>query len=441
MRLLAARFLQRIVEKGITIDQAVGSDPATQDLDIRDRAFLRSVLFASFRHRGEIDSVLKHFINRQLPRKSGLAPAILWSGAAQLLFLDVPAHSVIDLAVRCAKSDSGATHFSGLINAVLRRIASDGKVVLGGLDNARLNTPPWLWSRWCRNYGESATRSIAAVHAGLPYLDITAAQSPEYWAERLGGELLPTGQIRLPPSHGPVVNLPGFSEGAWWVQDAAAALPVKLFGDLAGKKVLDLCAAPGGKTMQLCAAGAEVTAVDASVLRLGQLRENLERTVLSAKIIEADVLDVHFADLFDGVLLDAPCSATGTIRRHPELPYIKGDQQVLELAQLQGKMLRIAAALVRPGGQLVYCTCSLEPQEGEEQVMDFLQSVPGFELSLAHVEGLPAGALQSEGWIRTLPRSATWKGSRTGRLFHGLFAASCIGLPNVMDVVSDRCSL
>ena len=402
-RRLAPVLLRTCVERRITVDEAISGSREAQALEPRDRAFLSSLLLTTFRHKGEIDAILGKLLDRPLPRKSGPAREILVLGAAQLLFLDVAPHAVIDLAVRTAKADRNALHFSGLVNAVLRKLASGGAELRKGLDGPRLNTPDWLWSRWVKAYGEETARRIAVAHGERPALDISFKDSASEWQGSLGGAILPNGQLRLPSGHAPVPELPGFTEGAWWIQDAAATIPVRLFGEVAGKVVLDLCAAPGGKTLQLAALRADVTAVDVSEQRLRRVTDNLMRTGLAAKIIASDVLSPELAGEWDSVLLDAPCSATGTIRRHPELPYLKDEAQVKELAGLQRRLLRKAAQLVRLGGRLVYCTCSLEPEEGEVRVRGFLADHPEFEIVPAAGDGLPGGSVQPEGWVRTLP--------------------------------------
>ena len=403
VRALAVSLYRTCLARGITVEDAIDGDQRAAQLAPRDRALLASILLTAFRHLGEIEAVLKMLLDRPLPRKSGAAADILTLGVAQLLFLDMPAHAVIDLSVRAAKADRNATHFSGLVNAVLRKVSAGGKNLLAGLDAPLLNTPPWLWARWSKAYGPESARQIAIAHADRPSLDISFKDDPSSWRDALGGTLLPNGQLRLPAGHAPVPELPGFREGAWWVQDAGATIPVHLCGSVSGRKVLDLCAAPGGKTLQLAARGAHVTAVDISEHRLRRLRVNLERTGLEAELINADVLGDTLAGEWDAVLLDAPCSATGTIRRHPELPHLKKEAQVRELAGLQRRMLRKAAGLVKRGGLLVYCTCSLEREEGETQVRKFLGANSEFELLPAALPWLPPGSVQAEGWVRTLP--------------------------------------
>lgn len=401
VRRLAVKLLRNCLDKRLTVEDAIAGDNAASKLASRDRALLSTLLLTAFRHRGEIAALLDTFLERPLPRKSGPAREILELGVAQLSFLGMAPHAVIDLAVRCAKADRNAQHFAGLVNAVLRKVATAGPERRAGLDAPRLNTPAWLWDRWSKAYGEDLTRRIAAAHASRPSLDLSFKGDPSAWPAALAGTPLPNGQIRLAAGHAAVPELPGFAEGAWWVQDAAATLPVRLMGEIAGKAVLDLCAAPGGKTLQMAAGGAKVTAVDVSEPRLRRLRENLARTGLEVDIRVEDITATDLAGEWDAVLLDAPCSATGTIRRHPELPWLKDASQLRELAGLQRRMLRRAAQWVKPGGLLVYCTCSLEPEEGEAQVKHLLRG--DFELVPAAGEGLPEGALQPEGWIRTLP--------------------------------------
>lgn len=403
VRTLAAKLLRSCTDRKMTVEDAISGSKEAQLLELRDRALLSTLLLTVFRHRGEIDSVLAKLLNRPLPRKSGTARDILAIGVGQLLFLGMAPHAVIDLAVRSAKADRNALHFSGLVNAVLRKVAGSGAELLTGLDAPRLNTPDWLWTRWVKSYGEEDARAIALINGERPGLDISFKNGAAAWRESLCGELLPNGQLRLPAGHLPVPELPGFADGAWWIQDAAATIPVRLLGDVRGKAVLDLCAAPGGKTMQLAAMGAQVTAVDVSEGRVRRVRENLLRTDLDATILVQDVLSLDSSDQWDAVLLDAPCSATGTVRRHPELPYLKDDAQVAELSRLQRRLLRKAAQLVKAGGLLVYCTCSLEPEEGERLVRGFLADYPGFEIVPAKDDALPVGAVRPEGWVRTLP--------------------------------------
>jgi 16S rRNA (cytosine967-C5)-methyltransferase len=419
VRQFACDVLKASLDKRLSVEEAVNRHDGIKRLEQRDQALISSMVLTAFRHRGEIRGLLQKLIEKPLPRKSGQTDHILTLAIAQLLFLDMPPHAVIDLAVRSAKADSHARHFAGLVNAVLRKAATAGPELLRNLDAPRLNTPDWLWARWEKAYGSATARAIACAHSQKAGLDISFVKSRLPWADKLGGTVLPNGQIRLPADHSGVTHLPGFREGAWWIQDAAATIPVRIFGDLHGKKVLDLCAAPGGKTLQMAAMGAAVTAVDLSADRLSLLNDNLARTGLTATVHVTDVLAGTLSDEWDAVLLDAPCSATGTIRRHPELPWIRQESQIAQLAVTQRRLLRAAAKLVSPDGLLVYCTCSLEPEEGEDQIRQFLDENPGFEVRAAMDPALPGGALQREGWVRTLPCMAY--GQANG--MDGFFAA------------------
>ena len=421
VRSLALAALGRIVNDGLAFDEVIDAMPEMARLDPRDRGFVMALVLTTLRHKGEAEAVVEVFLSKPLPKKSGIAPLILTLGAVQLLFLEQPPHAVIDLGVHLAKRDAQALHFSGLINAVLRKVAEKGKTVLDGLDGPRLNTPDWLWSRWSRAYGVETAGRIAEAHMVEPALDLTVPKDPARWAALLGGEFLPTGTVRLGKAQGSVENLPGYAEGSWWVQDAASAMPVRLLGALGGKSVLDLCAAPGGKTLQLCAAGARVTALDSSGPRLERLRGNLKRTGFEADVIVADVLSYEPDMQFDAVLLDAPCSATGTIRRHPDLPHIKSAAQMGAQLSLQARLLRQAAGLVKPGGTLLYCTCSLEPAEGERQITTFLPSHPQFAATPIHAGecGIEAQMVSEAGYLRTLPHMAIG----TSRGLDGFFAA------------------
>jgi len=346
------------------------SNSAFARLDGRDRAFAHALAATALRRKGEAEAILAPFLKRPLPKSSGQAALILLLGVVQLRFLEVPAHAAINQSVALTHSDVKAKHFAGLINAVLRRVAA------APAENspARINTPDWLWKRWVKAYGEDAATAIARVHLEVAPLDISAKSDAADWAAHLDGALLPTGTIRMRNNAAPVTELPGFGDGEWWVQDAAAALPARLLGDVKGKHVADLCAAPGGKTAQLASSGAIVTAIDGSAARLKRLEENMVRLKLPCRAIAADLLKWQPDQDFDAILLDAPCTATGTIRRHPDLPYVKSAEQIAELAKLQARMLDRAAGWLRPGGLLVYCTCSLEPEEGERQIDRFLET-------------------------------------------------------------------
>ena len=319
---------------------------AARDLAPRDRAFARLIATTVLRNRGALQAVLNTYIAKPLPEHIGRLDEILLAAAAQLLLLQTPPHAAISLAVDQCRADGVGKRFANLANAVLRRASESGHGRLASLDNVALTFPDWLLSRWSDVYGPANARQIARASLVEPTLDLTVKSDPELWAERIGGVVLPSGSVRV-ANAGRVEELPGYNEGAWWVQDAAAALPVKLFGDVAGLSVLDLCAAPGGKTAQLAAAGAQVTAIDKSAGRLARLKENLARLGLTADTVVSDALNFTSETKFDAILLDAPCTSTGTIRRHPDILYLKRAEDVAALAALQANLLDRSAGLLK----------------------------------------------------------------------------------------------
>jgi len=397
-RALAVKAIDGVLSDGAALEDAFEGGV----LEARDLALARMIAGVSMRRFGTIGALLDAALAKGMPRKSGPLEAILVTAAAQILFLDVPDHAAVDLAVRLARGDDRAQAFSGLANAVLRRISAEKATRLAAVP-ADADTPSWLMARWRKTYGEKTAEAMAAALRVEPSLDLSVKADAPAWAERLGGRVLSTGSVRL-ASHGPIRELAGFEEGAWWVQDAAAALPARLLGKVEGLRIADLCAAPGGKTAQLASAGAIVTAVDRSDVRLARLRENLKRLRLDAKVVAADILSWP-GEAFDGVILDAPCSATGTIRRHPDVAWAKTPADIVAVADLQRRLLARAAEWVKPGGLLVYCTCSLEPEEGEAQIAAFLEKQPSFRIEpvTAAEIGAPAEAILPEGTLRTLP--------------------------------------
>jgi 16S rRNA (cytosine967-C5)-methyltransferase len=399
-RTLAYRALRAVLENNRSLDAALGSGSA---LPPRERAFAHTLVATALRRLGEIDAVLAPLLNQPLKALAPDAHALLRVGAAQSLILKTPAHATVAATVELAKAE--APHFAGLTNAVLRRLVRERPLPEPNPASARLDTPDWLWRSWCASYGESTAAAIAVAHAAEPPLDITAKE-PERWAEALGAERLATGTLRRSAgSGGEIRSLPGYDEGAWWVQDAAAAIPARLLAPVSGGRVLDLCAAPGGKTAQLALMGCAVTAVENSEPRAGLLRENLTRLGLTATVIVADAETFMPEQLADGVLLDAPCTATGTIRRHPDIPWRKGPVDIGRVTPLQKRLLDHAATLVRPGGVLVYAVCSLEAAEGPGRVAEFLTANDSFSrLPVAFEEvGGDVHLLTSDGDLRTLP--------------------------------------
>ena len=374
-REIAANVLEGVLRRRRPLDEQL-EDQATglMALPERDRALVRHLVGTVLRRLGTLRHVLGLYLDRGFPADASRVETALLLGAAQILLLQTPDHAAVDMSVRLVQADRRAKHFAGLVNAVLRRVARDGVQQLAGIDTPLLDTPDWLMARWVKNYGADTARAIAVANRHEPALDLSVKGDPAGWAEKLGGRVVPTGSVRA-EVHGPVPSLPGYADGAWWVQDAAAALPARLLGDVAGRSVADLCAAPGGKTAQLAAAGALVTAVDRAPKRLERLQQNLLRLGLAADIVTADVTAWRGGP-FDAVLLDAPCSSTGTIRRHPDIPWLKRESDIVALADLQRRLLASAFECVKPEGVLVYCICSLEPEEGIDVVREFLAREP-----------------------------------------------------------------
>lgn len=403
-RRIAVDLLSGVLNRRLPLDEQLDgrhAHPGLSTLPERDRALARMLVATALRRLGTLRHLLGTALHRGFPEDAPRIEPILLIGGVQILWLDVPDHAAVDLAVRLAQADRRSARYAGLVNAVLRRIARD-RAAAAEVDPG-IDTPAWLMARWTKHYGPATARAIAAAHAHEPPLDITVKADPEGWAMRLRGRALPTGTVRL-RAHGPVQRLPGYAEGAWWVQDAAAALPARLLGDVRGRTVADLCAAPGGKTAQLACAGARVVAIDRSAERLVRLRSNLARLGLTAEVVAADILE-WTGGPFDAVLLDAPCSATGTIRRHPDIPYLKQESDLAALAALQQRLLDRAVALLRPGGTLIYCSCSLEPEEGEMQIAGLLAREPRLRrrpIAPADVAG-HAEFITPAGDLRTLP--------------------------------------
>ena len=401
------------VRGGEDSDVALDAVLGATTMDRRDRAFAMALAMAVLRYGKVADAMLAKIMQKPIDeKKAGYVADVLRLGVVQLLWLGVPAHAAVHSSVELVKQ-SKFRGFAKLVNGVLQRVNREGQDMLAKMDVPRITTPDWLWSRWVKTYGEEQTRKIAEANLQEPELDITVRENPAEWAEKLGGELLPTGSVRLPES-AIISELEGFSEGAWWVQDVAAAIPVRLFGDVKGKRVLDLCAAPGGNTLQLAAAGADVLAVDRSGKRLERVRDNLARIKLSAEIKVADVLQWQPDEKFDAILLDAPCSATGTLRRHPDVAWRKSEKDVAELATLQRQMLVRALEWLKPGGVLVYSTCSLEKEEGENHIAELTGA--GIKLSpvtSGEVGGM-AELIASEGAVRCLPYYLQDKGGMDG---------------------------
>jgi 16S rRNA (cytosine967-C5)-methyltransferase len=407
-RMASAKLLAAVVDRRASLDgltDARGGNPAYLALDARDRLLARAILNAALRFRNTIGALISARLERPLPPNAHTLGHILHVGAAQILFLDVPDSTAVDLAVSHARTDPRTRRFSGLVNGLLRHIARNKDRVLPPALARNRDAPGWLVDRLEAAYGAERTGRMLDMHRVEAPIDLSVKEDADGWAERLGGIVLETGSVRLTRPEGPIVELPGFAEGAWWVQDAAAALPARLLGDVAGLRVADLCAAPGGKTAQLAWAGGQVTAIEKSASRATRLQENLLRLGLNAEIEIADMLTFECGEPFDAVLLDAPCSSTGTIRRHPDVAWTKTPDDVDKLAELQHRMLARAVALVRPGGRLVFSNCSLDPLEGEEIVRRLIAEEVRIEAEPIEADELPgiSAFVTEAGHLRTTP--------------------------------------
>lgn len=426
-RKVAADILGNVVHKKRPLDgelDASSGHSGFRALPGNDRALVRAIVGASLRRRGEISEILDRLLDRPIPEKTGRVVDILHIAIAQMLFLDVPDRAAVSLAVDHAGLDRRARPYKGLVNGVLRRLGRERADLVSDLDPQTLNTPDWLWESWTDGYGEETARAIATAHQGEAALDLSVKSDAAGWAERLGGLVVVGGSVRL-DRKGAVEALEGYEEGAWWVQDAAASLPARLLGDVRCLKVADLCAAPGGKTAQLAAAGAEVTAVDISKGRLKRLEDNMRRLKLEVTTVVSDLRIYVPESPFDAVLLDAPCSATGTIRRHPDVAWIKKPYDIEKLGEIQRELLDRVLDWVKPGGLIVYCTCSLEKAEGEVQADEF-RARNGEKVDLVPLEAAEVGGLEhlvtQEGYLRCLPQHRAGE-SEEIRGMDGFFAA------------------
>jgi 16S rRNA (cytosine967-C5)-methyltransferase len=405
--LLAAALSQRA---GLEDDSAA---PGLAGLEPRDRAFARILVLTALRRLGPLDRALDARIPRPPPE---IVRNILRLGAVQALVLGAPPHAAVSASVDLAESLAEARRFKGLVNAVLRGLIREPP----NLSDPEALAPSWLLARWSAAWGRTSALAVAAVIAGEPDTDLTLRGDPGALTEARGLTQVAADTWRT-SRRGEVSAWEGFAEGRWWVQDASAAVPARLLNPRPGLTVLDLCAAPGGKTLQLAAAGAEVTALDRSQGRLHRVRENLERTGLTAEVIAADAATWDDGRTFDAVLLDAPCSATGTFRRNPDVLWAVKPGDIAALAGAQARLLDAAARRVRPGGRLVYCVCSLEPEEGEGQVAGFLKRCADFALDpIAPGEGgAPPESRLEDGTLRILP---THRAGGTDGFFIARFA-------------------
>jgi 16S rRNA (cytosine967-C5)-methyltransferase len=416
-RRVALLVLDAVLRRAQPLEETLARHPGFAALDVRDRAFVRLLLATVLRRLGEIDTALAACLEKGLPDTARMVTDTLRIGVAQLLFLGTPAHAAVDTSVRLV-GGSAQNRFKGVVNGVLRRMARErGAMRPATADAGRLNTPGWLWDSWVVAYGEAVARAVANQHLCEAPLDFSLRDpaTAAAWAARLDAAILPNGTLRR-AAGGRIEDLPGYTDGAWWIQDAAASLPARLLGDVTGRAVIDLCAAPGGKTLQLLAMGARLTAIDVSARRLARLSDNLRRARLTADLVTADAVRWQPAAAADAVLLDAPCSATGTLRRHPDIARTKGPADVTRLMALQDRLLAAAAGMLRPGGLLVYAVCSLQPEEGPERVAAGLRKGLPLEVVPVRPDELPGlgDAIGAAGDVQTLPSSWAAQGGMDG---------------------------
>ena len=421
-RLAAYNVVQAVLQRRRALEDAMAGEPSFTQLSGAARGFAGFLIRTTLRRLGQIDALIDHCLNEPLPPNGRAVRDVLRVGIAQLLFSQTADHASVDTSVDMCRV-IGFKHQAKMVNAVLRRLQREGAGLIETQDVACLNTPAWLWDSWCAAYGEATTRAIATQHLNVPPVDLSPkADDADAWAAKLGGQAILAGSVRL-AGLSDVTALDGFETGAWWVQDAAARLPAKLLGDVKGQTVLDLCAAPGGKTLELAASGGIVTALDISAKRLNRVRDNLTRTGLNAELIAADARKWRPETPADAVLLDAPCSSTGTLRRHPDIQRLKSAADIIKLAQVQDGLLDAAVDMLRPGGLLVFATCSLQPEEGPERIDAFLVRHPEFArvpIQASEIGGLDA-AVTSAGDLRTLPSQLADQGG-----LDGFFAARLI---------------
>lgn len=417
-REVAVRTFMAVTLKNRPFDTALEDMASTAKLNPRDRAFVMNLLMVCLRRYGSLKALLSSLLDKGLPQNATWTEAALVTGLAQILLLRTADYAAVNETVTLIKNLSGKEKgFAGLVNAVLRKASREQDKLLKKLDGwPAKDLPKWLYDSWSHAYGKDTAADIARTLRTTPSLDISLKPGcdKDEWAKKLNAEILPTGTLRR--SHSDVPNLPGYDTGDWWVQDMAAAIPVTLLGDIKGKHILDLCAAPGGKTMQLAAAGASVTSVDRNKNRLKRLTANLDRTCLCADVHTADASVFEPANAVDHILLDAPCSATGTLRRNPDVIWTKDQGDIKKLAALQSRILDHAFDLLPKGGQLVYCVCSLEPQEGIDQITAFLERTPGAKRRKIQAEELGGlnELITGNGDLLCLPSKLADKGGMDG---------------------------
>ena len=415
-RLVALQLLSEVLGKRQPLDQALDSMASFRLLSGRDRAFTRMLVATTLRRLGQIDSLILQMSERGEYPSPPVIHHILRLGITQIFFMDVPVYAAVDTAVRMTE-EKNLPRLKGFVNAILRRLEREGHELVQQQDAAQLNMPDWLRALWIADYGVDVTDQMALAVFNEAPLDITVKDPAmlAYWAAQLEADIMPTGTLRR-AAGGLITDLPGYHDGMWWVQDLSASLPAKVLGDVKDRNVLDLCAAPGGKTAQLAAAGARVVAVDRSMGRLRRLDENMKRLRLNVEMVAADATEWVPAAPVDFILLDAPCSATGTIRRHPDVMHLKRAQDIDALADLQARLLVHASGMLNAGGVLVYCTCSLQKAEGEHRIEAFLRANPHMMRYPIHPDDVPGltESLSEIGDMRILPHHQGAAGGMDG---------------------------
>lgn len=407
VRQVCVRLLGAVLDKKMSLSGLTDNEnghPHYRKLDHRDRLLCRAILGAALRHHSQITAAVSRFLVRPLPQRALALQHLLHISAAQILYLDIPDYAAINLAVCVARVDPRMRRFTGLVNAVLRNLAREGPFIRAQ-ELTTKHVPSWFWQLLVSAYGDDKAHRIVEIQNTIPPLDLTVKSDSIGWAKRLGGVVLPNGSVRLEDRDHSIVDLPGYAEGEWWIQDVAASLPARLLGNIRGKKVADLCASPGGKTAQLVLQGADVTAVDISANRLKRLSLNMDRLHFSVRCWVGDVRDFHPEQLFDAILLDAPCSATGTIRRHPDILWTRSMRDIFKLAALQHDLFLAAISLVKKGGIILFSNCSLAREEGEtlvEQIVSERNDVVLDPILKEELGGM-AHLRSSDGILRTTP--------------------------------------
>lgn len=417
-RQMALDIVISVIDKRNALDQALEHDTDFASLSARDKGFARMLATTTIRRMGQIDHVIASCEERSGASRPPVLQHILRLGVTQLAFMNVPDHAAVDTSVRLAEK-RGCARQKAFVNGVLRNASRTGRGIIEKQDAGRLNTPEWLMKLWVADYGLRGAAEIMEANLTEAPLDLTLknADTRNHWSAQFQAINFPTGSLRI-TGGGHVTAMDGFDEGAWWVQDAAAAIPAGLLGCVTGKTVVDMCAAPGGKTAQLAAQGANVIAIDRSSKRLERLKENMERLGLSERVevIVADANAWHPKETFDYILLDAPCSATGTIRRHPDILHSKKEGDIARLAALQSRLLDHAFMLLKPDGVLVFCTCSLQKAEGEHQISAFLERQSGAHKVAVQPDevGGVDEIIDEHGDIRILPHHRASSGGMDG---------------------------